>query len=441
MMTAFLRYWQPILLAILVAHALAILLILSLRSDDTITLTIGAGRSNSEPYEVAQAISDVVRSALPHVHIKLVETGGSSNNIQLLSEKKLDLTMVQADVISRQNVTILAELYPDVFQLLVRSSSNIHKIKDLENHKIALPPFTSAQYRAFWFLANHYGLAPERIHAFAMPIEDAQKALEEGRVDAIFRVRGPRNSKIRSLIGKVDLRMLPIDQGAALHLRQPAFRSSTIPKGSYRGEPPIPATDLPTIAVDRLLLARKDLDPELVKAITKTLFEERRNLILRMPLASFIRQPNISSGTMLPVHDGAMAYFDREKPSFLEEKAELFAFLLSMAVVIGSSMLGIKRLLDERKKSRVSEYTAELIQLEKDAKQSRTIPDLNVYKDRLSAVLATVVEDMRHNRVNPEGLQFFAFTWESVNSTINDHEEQLRLGPEITPPPSPSPKA
>ena len=36
---------------------------------------------------------------------------------------------------------------------------------------------------------------------------------------------------------------------------------------------------------------------------------------------------------------------------------------------------------------------------------------------------------MRQQRINAEGLQLFSFVWESVNYTINDHEEQLRLGP------------
>ena len=36
---------------------------------------------------------------------------------------------------------------------------------------------------------------------------------------------------------------------------------------------------------------------------------------------------------------------------------------------------------------------------------------------------------MREQRINAEGLQLFSFVWESVNYTINDHEEQLRLGP------------
>ena len=38
---------------------------------------------------------------------------------------------------------------------------------------------------------------------------------------------------------------------------------------------------------------------------------------------------------------------------------------------------------------------------------------------------------MRNRRINAEGLQFFSFVWESVNYTINDHEEQLRLGPAV----------
>lgn len=122
-------------------------------------------------------------------------------------------------------------------------------------------------------------------------------------------------------------------------------------------------------------------------------------------------------------------YYNREEPSVLEEKAEFLALLLSLGVVLATVGIALNRQLDERKKARIEDYAAELLELEKDAKQATTIPDLNIYKERLTQILAQVVEDMRQRRISADGLQLFAFVWESVNYTINDHEEQLRLGP------------
>jgi len=423
-----LKFWGLLGFVALVAVA-GIMAYAALTAPLSIKLRLGADQINSEPYEMGTAIAHVISRTYPGIKIEVVSTGGSSENMNLLTSGDLDLALVQAEVISRENVSLLAVLYHDLFQLLVRDDSGIQTLKDLEGKRIALPPVTSGQYRAFWFLANHYGLAPERIVAIPMNTYMADEALVQGQIDAIFRVRGPRNSSIRVLFGRTNLRFIPIDQGAALHLRQPAYSPAFIPKGSYRGDPATPAEKLPTVAVDRMLVARDDVPEDVARAITSVLFEKRRDLALRTPLAALIRQPDLRQGTMLPVHEGALSYFDREKPSFLEEKAEFLALVLSLIVVVTSLAFAFARRFYERQKGRIEDYSVELLELEKSSKAAKSIPDLDVYKLRLTEILAEAVDDMRQRRINAEGLQLFSFVWESVNYTINDHEEQLRLGP------------
>ncbi len=425
-----LKFWG--LMGIVLVTALAgIVAFIVLTAPLSIKLRLGADQVNSEPYEMASAIAHVVARSHPGIRIQVRSTGGSSENMSLLAKGTLDLALVQADVISRDNVSLLAVLYPDLFQLVVRTDSGIKTLKDLEGSKIALPPFTSGQYRAFWFLANHYGLAPERIIAIPMNTRAADDAIVNGEVDAVFRVRGPRNSSLRVLFGRASLKFIPIDQGNAMHLRRPAFTSASLPKGAYQGDPPIPPEILPTVAVDRMLVARDNVPDDVIRTITGVLFEKRRELALRTPLAALIRQPEITQGTMLPVHQGALSYFDREKPSFLEEKAEFLALVLSFMVVLYTLGLAFTRRLAERQKSRIEDYAGELLELEKAANTARNIPELDVHKVRLTEILAEVVEDMRGHQINAEGLQLFSFVWESVNYTINDHEEQLRLGPGV----------
>lgn len=415
------------------ALALALVLFLLLREvlsgSSMPVLRVAAGPKSGEPYKVAAAIASVVNARTDAFRLEVLATTDSQGSALRLTVSEAELALVQSGVVGRNNIALVAKLYPDMYQLLVRRGSGIKTIKDLEGRNLALPPVFSGQYRAFWVLANHYGLTTRRMFAVSMDDEEAVAAMLSGEVDAIFRVRGPRNNTIRSLISKADVQFLAIDQGEAMRLRKPVLSTAVIPKGSYRGTPPLPARALPTIAVDRLLLARVDIDAGYIRTITRILFEERRYLLARTPLASFIRQPKTGDGTLLPLHDGAAAYYDREKPSFLEEKAELLAFVLSALVVLISAGLALRRFLGERKQGRVEDYTAMLIELEKEAKSASTIPELNVYKDRLTEMLGQVVQDMRDHKIAGEGLQFFAFVWRSVNDTINDHEEQLRLGP------------
>lgn len=427
------RFWTLIGVAAIAVIGAVVIFYVSLTESLSAQLRFGADQVNSEPYEVADGIAHVVTRTYPGLDVRLVPTGGSSDNIKLLAEGKLDLALVQADAVSRENVSLIAILYPDLYQLLVRPDSGIASVHDLENKRIAVPPLNTAENRAFWLLANHYGLAPEKLDAMPMTEKAAATAVTGGKVDAIFGMRGPRNEQFRFLINSAGLVLVPIDQGAAIHLRQPAFRVASLPKGAYRGTPPMPQEDMPTVAVDRLLLARADLSDKVVHAITAVLFENRRELLLRTPLATFIRQPEMEAGTLLPVHAGSIEYFDREKPGFFEQKADFFALLLSLGVVLGTIGIAVSRRLEERKKGRVEVYTLELLELEKSAKAAQTIPELNLCKSRLTEILTRVVHDMTQKRISSEGLQLFSFIWESVNYTVNDHEEQLRLGSSLGP--------
>lgn len=430
------RFWTLIALAAVATAGIAIASVLSLADPMRGKLRLGADQANSEPFEVASSIAQVVMRSFPNLDIEVIPTGGSSDNVRRLADGKLDLALVPSDAVSRENVALIAALYPDLFQILVRPELGIASVRDLEGRRIAVPPVGTTENRAFWLLASQYGLPPERIEVVPLGDKAAGEAITAGKVDAIFGLRGPRNEQFRFLVNGLGLTVLPIDQAAAMQLRQPAFRAASLPKGAYRGTPPVPETDLPTVAVDRLLLARAGLPEDVVHGITRLLFENRRELTLRTPLATFIHQPDMESGTMLPVHAGALAYFDRAKPGFLEERADLFALLLSLGVVIGSIGLAIQRRLKQRKQKQVEVYTMELLELEKSAKNATTIPELNACKTRLTEILTQVVHDMQQRRISSDGLQLFSFIWESVNYTVNDHEEQLRLGPGVDVSPS-----
>ncbi|NJM63808.1 MAG: hypothetical protein HC849_32520 [Oscillatoriales cyanobacterium RU_3_3] len=75
------------------------------------------------------------------------------------------------------------------------------------------------------------------------------------------------------------------------------------------------------------LLVREDVDLEIVREITRILFEYRRNLVAANSLGAMISQPGGSGGLALPLHEGARAYYDREKPDFWTTNSGSFGFV------------------------------------------------------------------------------------------------------------------
>jgi len=317
------------------------------QSSREYTLLVAAGQRSSQAFQVAEALRKVVTRHYPDIKLEVFETRGSLHNAKLLDEGAVQLATMQADQATGTTARMVADLYPDTFQIVVRGDSGIETISDLIGKRIALPPVQSGEYEAFWFLANYYSPTNESLKAFTGTDRTTDWLLLNGDVDALFRVRAPGDASILRLIRQVNGKVIPIPQAAALRLRHPALDAGSIPQGSYNGRPAIPGSDEPTVSVKQMLLAHDSVPADVIAKITSVLFEHRRELIEIVPIAGLITAPDSSGQTLVPVHAGVRAFWDRDKPSFIQENAELIALMISIAVV---GVSGYLQLANRRRK-------------------------------------------------------------------------------------------
>ncbi len=380
------------------------------------TLIVAAGARTSEGFQLAQAIAEVVNRHHPDLTLEVIETGGSLDNAGLLDQGYADLALFQADAAVTKQARLVAILYPDAYQLIVRRSAEIKGVADLRGKTIALPSSGSAQFTSFWYLAAHYGLIDGDLNGLPMSNRAAEWALITDAVDAAFRVRAPGDVTVRHLVENADITLVPIEQAPAMHLRKSSINPGTIPKGSYRGEPPLPQQDLVTASVDRLLVANADLSRSIVYTIATVLFERRRELSELSTLASQIRLPDTGAGTTLPLHDGAAQYFDREKPGFWSEQADFLRTMLSLMAIFASMFFGFRNWFHSRQKDRADAYNKDLIELFTSARSGEHEPDY--YREQLGDILVRVVDDLDNDRLSSDGFDEFSFTWQAVSQFL-----------------------
>ncbi len=392
----------------------------------THSLVVAAGARSSEGFQLVQAIAEVVNRHHPKIQIEVIETAGSLDNARLLDEGYADLATFQADGGSSSRAHLIANLYPDAYQLIARRAAQIHSVADLKGKTIALPSKGSAQFTSFWFLARHYGIDESSITWLPMSNRSAEWALISDAVDAVFRVRAPGDATVKLLIERADITLVPIEQAAALHLRKAAIRPGRIPKGSYRGDPPLPETDLDTASVNRLLVASGEVSANVIHEITSVLFERRRELNELSPLASLISVPDTSSGTTLPLHEGAAQYYDREKPGIWSEQADLLRTLISLLAVFASMSFAFRNWFQGVQKNRADAYNKDLIELLETAERGGH--PANYYRAELGRILTQVVDDLDNDRISREGFDEFSFTWQAVSQLLGTSLEPDREG-------------
>ncbi|MEB3164730.1 MAG: TAXI family TRAP transporter solute-binding subunit [Prochlorothrix sp.] len=385
----------------------------------TYDLRLGAGSANGESYVLGQAIAAVTERYYPRIQITVQQTGGTSENLKLLEAGDIDLATAQADVPVGPSARILANLYADKFQLAVYRNAKIQRFADLRGLRIALPQ-SGGQYQSFLSVAEHFGLDATSFIFVGGTEEEADQFFLDRQADAAFRVRAPSNAQMQRLAKIPDTNLLPIDQAAAMQIKHPAFTPAVIPQGTYSGNPAIPGQDLPTVAVFRTLLLDEEIPRSVAAAITEVLMDRRQEIIDAIPgdraevrpLVAEFQRPDTTTGLGAPLHPGALAYYDRNKPSFIQENADALGLGVTLLLLLGSWMVQLRGLVEAYRKNQADAYSGRVIELLEQAQQSQSFKELERIREQLLAILPKAVRDLDKDVISEESFQSFRVVWQ-----------------------------
>ena len=402
-------------------------------------LKLAAGAMQGESYIISKAIEQVVEKYYPNIEIEVIKTGGTAENIEQLEQNKAQLATAQADVSVAASSRLIAVLYTDKFQLIVPSTSQINQFSDLKGKRIALPK-TGGQFRSFLHVAAHFGLAESDFIFVGETEVAANEAFLSNQADAAFRVRALANQSILQLVENGSARLVPIPQAAAMKIKYPAFEAGIIPQGAYRGNPPIPAIDLETVQVQRTLLAHEKVDTEVIRSITNVLMEHRQELADAIPqqdikpLVANINPPSKDSGIGTPIHPGAQAYYDRDKPSFVQENADVLALILTIVLLLWSWGIQIKRMLERVQKNAADEYSSKVINLLNEVPKTNDLKQLEAKTEDLLKLLTSAVNDLNKDVISEESFQSFRVIWQIALDTVRERRITLYQQQSSSPP-------
>ncbi|MBD2593224.1 TAXI family TRAP transporter solute-binding subunit [Nostoc spongiaeforme FACHB-130] len=414
------------------------------------TLTLAAGDKQGESYIISKAIEEVVERK-SNIKIEVKVTGGTKDNLEKLETGEAHLATAQADVITEEINTLInsnrqlskpepqiAErtvvvLYKDLFQLVVRYP-NIKRFVDLERKTIAIPA-RGGQYESFQQVAKHFKLKDLKITGLdsnGKPIQGySDKLADEDfinkKADALFRVRALGNKSISELLQNDSVRLLPIEQAEAMKILYPALESAKIPEGAYKGNLPKPEADLPTIAASRLLLASDKVNKDVIKEITRIIFENRREIANAVspdnpevkPLVATISQPDTTNSPGFPpLHPGAIAFYQQSQPSFIQENADYVALLLTVALLLISWLRQIKSWVESRRKNEADEYIESAIKL-----MNNNLGDVNLRQQLLDEAFNAAAKALIQERISQESFRTFNEAYKATREALERETE------------------
>jgi uncharacterized protein len=403
-----------IMLVALSLGLIAILAIVLVQQSKTEHLTLAAGASSGESYILGSALKTVVERHYPRIRITLLKTGGTVENLQMLEDGRAQLATVQSDILPGPRARALVVLYDDTFQLLVPKDSQVQSLVDLQGRRIALAQ-SGGQFQSFLRVVEHFGLHQADFHFVGANDEAAADAFLNGRADAIFRVRAIGDPSVQQLVQSGKVRFLPIEHAAAMKIKYPAFAAALVPVGAYLGNPPVPAQDVSTVAVQRTLLARDSANAAAIRAITGTLIERRQEIMQEIPLGMTevrlllvqVRRPEPQAGLGPALHPGALSFYDKDKPSFLLAHADYVGLILTVGLMAGSWIWELKRWMQRQQKNNADQYSKRVVALITSVQNMNSLPHLEEAWNELLSILSQAVHDLDADKLSEESFNSF----------------------------------
>jgi TRAP transporter TAXI family solute receptor len=289
-------------------------------------VTIGTGGVTGVYYPTGGAISRMVNKKAKQYGIKATveSTAGSVYNINAVLSGDLEFGVAQSDR-QFQAYNGLAEwsgrgpqkdlrsvfsIHPESITLIASVESNVSKVSDLKGKRVNIGNPGSGQLQNSKDVLEASSISLKDIHAEQVKAVEAPGLLQDGKIDAFFYTVGHPNGNIKEATsGRIKVSIVPITGKGIDKLleKYPYYAGSIIPAKFYPSA--VNDGDIQSIGVKATFVASKNLDEDIVYAVTKEVFDNLEEFKKLHPAYSVLTKENMLQGLSAPVHKGALRYY------------------------------------------------------------------------------------------------------------------------------------
>ena len=307
------------------------LLVITGCSGHSKNLKFGAADIGGMYYSFASTFTQLADKEIDGYTFETRTTAGSVANLRLISDGYIDLAIVQADLLSdaynatgaftdkkyQKGYKAVASLYTEACQIVVRNDSGITSVDDLINKTVSVGASESGTEKNAEQILKMSGIADELINKVNMDYTEAAAKLKNGDIDAFFCTAGTRTGVIEQLSKECDISLISLDD-KCIDKMLSAYslcEKYTIPAGTYQGQD----ADVTTIGIKAVLIARQSLSDDVIKNVTKTLYEHADDFKYATSLDITFNVKEAANGVDIPFHSGAADYYTENGIKVLTE--------------------------------------------------------------------------------------------------------------------------
>lgn len=283
-------------------------------------LSMATGGTAGTYYPFGGAMASLWSNNIKGTQVTVEATGGSIENVRLLETNAAELGLAQNDITDYawngteffkepvKNIRGVAVMYPELLQWTIATESGAKSVADLKGKRFSVGPAGSGTEANTRQVFEAAGLTYQDLaRKVDLSHAEAVAGIKDRQLDGFAMTGGVPIAAVTDITTTMDMTVLPIDGDVASKLmnKYQFYVEATVPAGAYNGVD----ADVQTVAVQAALLAREDLDEDLVYWLTKTLVEKQADLAKAHAKGADFSKESAVKGLTIPWHPGAERYY------------------------------------------------------------------------------------------------------------------------------------
>ncbi|MEL6218983.1 MAG: TAXI family TRAP transporter solute-binding subunit [Pseudomonadota bacterium] len=248
-----------------------------------------------------------------------VSTNASVANVNAIHAGQLDAGLAGAQSVTqgyegqgkfdgnpKENIRVIANLYPEDMHLVTPKGTKLSSLKDLEGMKVGVAAAGSGTQVSVRMILEHYGIKADE---YELGLAQSSQRLADGQLDAFFYAGGTPFAALIQLGSTKGFELYEFSDEERKQINEiiPYYVESMIPAGTYETI----TYDVPTVAVNGQLITSVEQPDDLVYEITKALWNDNTRKLLDKGHAKgkAIRPETALKGVLIPLHPGAEKFY------------------------------------------------------------------------------------------------------------------------------------
>ena len=290
-------------------------------ADTYANITVGTGGSQGTYFAFTTAVGSILES--DSYSFKVITTGGSQDNIELIQDGDAQMAIVQNDVMNYAyegtngfsekitNFSVIGCVYLEVCQLVARADSGIKSVADLKGKTVAVGDVGSGVYYNATQILAAAGLDIDKdINKVAASFGDSAAQLKDGSIDAAFVTAGTPTTAITEL--SLSTNIVVVDLGEEIINALTEKYTFYIPYAATSKDYAFIAEgkQVNTVAIKATYIVTNNMCEDQAYSITKDLWEKQSEIAAAHAKGNEMDVNEAVKGLgVVPLHPGAEKYY------------------------------------------------------------------------------------------------------------------------------------